>query len=105
MAISKKRGKDYYCNICLLCAKDIQKTKSKEYYEKNKDKCNEMSKLWTTNNKERKQELNKKRTGNKEKYSVSKKLWIKNNPEKIREMNINRNKNMNSLQKLKNKLV
>lgn len=104
MAIGKKRGKNYYCNTCVLCAKEIQKEKSKIYYDNNKDRYNEMSKLWTLNNRERKQELNKKRKEKKEKYSISKKLWIKNNPEKIKEMNINRNKNMNSLQKLKNNM-
>jgi hypothetical protein len=104
MAIGKKRGKNYYCNMCVLCVKEIQKIKSKIYYDNNKDRYNEMSKLWTLNNRERKQELNKKRKEKKEKYSISKKLWIKNNPEKIKEMNIKRNKNMNSLQKLKNNM-
>ena len=62
--------------------KNDRKEKSQKYYEANKEKILEVSKLYRNGNKEK---INQYRIDSKEKISVSKKGWYEKNKEKVSE--------------------
>lgn len=99
-----KIGLKIYRSMCIECGP--KRKYSKSYYQKNKERNNEISRMWTLNNKERKKELNKRRNDpeKKLKYSIAKKLWRENNKDKENEYEKSRYLRRTDLQKLKNNL-
>jgi hypothetical protein len=89
---SEKKSKDGKRSVCKECRKIESKTRYKEnkeyflnYNKTNKDKINEIKKIWSQNNKELKKEIQKKYLlNNKEKRKESVGKYYFNNIDKIK---------------------
>ena len=65
---------------------EYQHQKNKNYYQKNKEKRNEYTKIWLENNPEKvKQQQKQYREANKEKKNEYSRIWRENNPEKVKQ--------------------